>query len=171
VIAVLPSWFRRHHPGRHLSTSQLLAYFILRGLTDRSVSHPRSMHAHARSADALQFLRSHAPQPAHDYSMTAFAQVCAAACLCHVVRLTAHYLFPASLVNSPARSRMRRRPTSLACFHSPRCPFLSTQSMPRGRPSFFLLFGPCRLGVVPTAPKHNTVINLGAPQSREQNTV
>jgi hypothetical protein len=24
------------------------------------------MHAHARSADALQFLRSHAPQPAHD---------------------------------------------------------------------------------------------------------
>ena len=27
------------------------------------------MHAHARSADALQFLRSHAPLPAHDDSM------------------------------------------------------------------------------------------------------
>ena len=145
VIAVLPSWFRRHHPGRHLSTSQLLAYFILRGLADRSVSHPRSMHAHARSADALQFLRSHAPQPAHDYSMTAFAQVCAAACLCHVVRLTAHYLFPASLVNSPARSRMRRRPTSLACFHSPRSNLFCHNQCPAAGPVFFFCLDPAGL--------------------------
>jgi hypothetical protein len=33
------------------------------------------MHAHAPSADALQFPRSHAPQPARDYSMAAFEHV------------------------------------------------------------------------------------------------
>jgi hypothetical protein len=69
---------RTHHhivqPGAsHLSTFQLLACSILRGLTDHSVSLPRSLsHSHvlARSADALQFLRLHALQPAHDDSMT-----------------------------------------------------------------------------------------------------
>ena len=48
------------------------------------------IHAHARCADALQFRRSHAPPLTHDYSMTAFVTACAAACLCHAVRLTTH---------------------------------------------------------------------------------
>ena len=60
------------------------------------------MPAHARSADALQFLRSHALQPAHDDSMTAFAEVCATACLGHAVRLSTHSPFSASLVSYEA---------------------------------------------------------------------
>ena len=60
------------------------------------------MPAHARSGDALQFLRSHALQPAHDDSMTAFAEVCATACLGHAVRLTTHSPFSASLVSYAA---------------------------------------------------------------------
>jgi hypothetical protein len=48
------------------------------------------------------FLRSHAPQPAHDDSMTAFAGVCAAACLGHAVRLATHYPLSASLVSYAA---------------------------------------------------------------------
>ena len=60
------------------------------------------MPAHARSADALQFLRSHALQPAHDDSMTAFAEVCATACLGHAVRLTTHAPFSASLASHAA---------------------------------------------------------------------
>ena len=60
------------------------------------------LHAHARSADALQFLRSHASQHTHDYSMTAFAAAYTAACLCHAVRLATHYPTSASLVSYAA---------------------------------------------------------------------
>ena len=48
------------------------------------------MHAHARAASALQFLRSHAPQPA------------ILSPLGHAVRLATHYPFSASLVSYAA---------------------------------------------------------------------
>ena len=38
----------------------------------------------------------------HNDSMTAFAEVCAAACLCHAVRLATRYPFSASLVSYAA---------------------------------------------------------------------
>ena len=96
VIAVLPSWFQRHHPGHQaVRICGRITLFPL-------CFDPAHMPAHARSADALQFLRSHALQPAHDDSMTAFAEVCATACLGHAVRLSTHSPFSASLVSYEA---------------------------------------------------------------------
>jgi hypothetical protein len=108
--ATLPWLHHRLQPARYLS-------HVAAGCQPYSCCN--CMHAHARSADALQFLRSYAPQPAHDYSMTAFAAACAAAYLCHAARLAAHdptsasLVFYAAILLARARIRRRRRRTAV----------------------------------------------------------
>ena len=74
---------------------------------------------HARSADALQFLRSHALQPDHDDSMTVFSQHCLPGPRCapdHPLSLFREPSLLCSYLHARACTRRRRTPFPALAF-------------------------------------------------------